>query len=79
MLEVQARTLAHMEALRARFAHQGVVIVSHADVIKAALAYCLGLSLDGLQRFDIAPASLSTVMIGDWGAKVLSVNEVAAS
>jgi probable phosphoglycerate mutase len=79
MLEVQARTLAHMEALRARFAHQGVVIVSHADVIKAALAYCLGLSLDGLQRFDIAPASLSTVAIGDWGAKVLSVNEVAAS
>ena len=79
MLEVQARTLAHMETLRARFADQGVVIVSHADVIKAALAYCLGLSLDGLQRFDIAPASLSTVVIGDWGAKVLSVNEVAAS
>ena len=79
MLEVQARTLAHMETLRARFADQGVVIVSHADVIKAALAYCLGLSLDGLQRFDIAPASLSTVVLGDWGAKVLSVNEVAAS
>jgi probable phosphomutase (TIGR03848 family) len=79
MLEVQARTVAHMEALRARFADQAVVIVSHADVIKAALAYCLGLSLDGLQRFDIAPASLSTVVIGDWGAKVLSVNEVAAS
>jgi probable phosphomutase (TIGR03848 family) len=79
MLEVQARTLAHMETLRARFADQSVVIVSHADVIKAALAYCLGLSLDGLHRFDIAPASLSTVVIGDWGAKVLSVNEVAAS
>jgi probable phosphoglycerate mutase len=78
MIEVQARTVAHMEALRARFADRGVVIVSHADVIKAALAYCLGLSLDGLQRFDIAPASLSTVVIGDWGAKVLSLNEVAA-
>jgi probable phosphoglycerate mutase len=78
MLEVQARAGAHMEAVRARFPEAGVVVVSHADVIKAALAYCLGLSLDALQRFEVAPASLSTVVIGDWGAKVLSLNEVAA-
>jgi broad specificity phosphatase PhoE len=79
MLEVQARIVAHMEALRARFPESGVVLVSHADVIKAALAYCLGLSLDALQRFEIAPASLSTVVVGDWGAKVVSLNEVGAS
>jgi probable phosphoglycerate mutase len=79
MLEVQARAVAHLEALRSRFPDLGVVLVSHADVIKAALAYCLGLSLDSLQRFEIAPASLSIVEIGDWGAKVLSLNEVAAS
>jgi broad specificity phosphatase PhoE len=53
------------------------VLVSHADVLKAALAHWLGLSLDSLQRFDIAPASLSTVAVGDWGAKVLSLNERA--
>ena len=79
MLEVQGRMVGHMEALRARFPDGAVVLVSHADVIKAALAYCLGLSLDALQRFEIAPASLSTVVIGDWGAKVVSLNEVAAS
>ena len=79
ILEVQARVVAHMEAVRARFPEAAVVLVSHADVIKAALAYCLGLSLDSLQRCDVAPASLSSVVIGDWGAKVLSLNEVAAS
>jgi probable phosphoglycerate mutase len=78
MLEVQARVVAHMQALRARFPDGTVVLVSHADVIKAALAYCLGLSLDSLQRFEIAPASLSSVVIGDWGAKIMSLNEVAA-
>jgi broad specificity phosphatase PhoE len=77
MIEVQARVLAHVEALRARFPDRAVVLVSHADVLKAALAHWLGLSLDSLQRFDIAPASLSTVAVGDWGAKVLSLNERA--
>jgi probable phosphoglycerate mutase len=79
MIEVQARVLAHVEALRARFPDRAVVLVSHADVLKAALAYWLGLSLDSLQRFDIAPASLSTVAVGDWGAKVLSLNERAGA
>ena len=77
MIEVQARVLAHVEALRARFPDRAVVLVSHADVLKAALAHWLGLSLDSLQRFDVAPASLSTVAVGDWGAKVLSLNERA--
>jgi hypothetical protein len=26
--------------------------------------------------FDISPASISTLVVGDWGAKVLSMNEV---
>jgi broad specificity phosphatase PhoE len=77
MIEVQGRVLAHVEALRARFPDRAVVLVSHADVLKAALAHWLGLSLDSLQRFDIAPASLSTVAVGDWGAKVLALNERA--
>jgi broad specificity phosphatase PhoE len=77
MIEVQGRVLAHVEALRARFPDRAVVLVSHADVLKAALAHWLGLSLDSLQRFDVAPASLSTVAVGDWGAKVLSLNERA--
>lgn len=78
MLDVQHRVLAHVEALAARVREGTVVLVSHADVIKAAIAYWLGLPLDSLQRFEVAPASLSRVVVGDWGAKVLSLNEVAA-
>ena len=75
MLEAQARLLAHAEALRTRFPNGAIALVTHADVIKAALAYWLGLSLDALHRFEIAPASISRAVVGDWGAKVLSLNE----
>ena len=76
MLEVQARVVGHMERVRNAYREQGVVLVSHGDVIKAALLYCLGMPIDGYRLFDIRPASVSTLVIGDWGAKVLSMNEV---
>ena len=76
MLEVQARAVGHLERARAAHPDQAVVLVSHADVIKAALLYFLGMPIDGYRLFDISPASISTLVIGDWGAKVLSMNEV---
>jgi len=78
MLEVQARVVGHMERVRGSHADQAVVLVSHGDVIKAALLYCLGMPIEGYRLFDISPASVSTLVIGDWGAKVLSMNEVPA-
>jgi broad specificity phosphatase PhoE len=78
MLEVQARVVGHLERVRSSHANQAVVLVSHADVIKAALLYCLGMPIDGCRLFDISPASITRVVIGDWGAKVLSMNEVLA-
>ncbi len=77
MLEVQARIVGHLERVRADYRDRAVVLVSHADVIKAALLYCLGMPLDGYRLFEIGPASISTLVIGDWGAKVLSMNEAA--
>lgn len=54
---------------------QTVLVASHSDVIKAILACCLGLSLDHLERLDIAPASLSVLMaVGDW-CQVKRVNQ----
>ena len=78
MLEVQARVVRHLERVRADYRDRAVVLVSHSDVIKAALLYCLGMPLDGYRLLEIAPASISTLVIGDWGAKVLSMNEVPA-
>jgi probable phosphoglycerate mutase len=53
--------------------------VSHGDVIKAALLHYLGLSIDAYDRFDIDPASISTIAVGSWGSKILSLNEAAAT
>jgi probable phosphomutase (TIGR03848 family) len=78
MFEVQARIVRHFESLRSRYPEQNVVLVSHADVIKAALLYCLGIPLDGYSRLEISPASISALAIGEWGTKVLSMNEVPA-
>lgn len=78
MLEAQARVLGGLERLRAEHGEARLALVSHADIVKAVLAFCLGLSLDGLQRFEVGPASVSTVVVGAWGAKVLAMNVAAA-
>jgi probable phosphoglycerate mutase len=78
MLEAQGRIVGAMEHLRSRYTDRAVILVSHSDVIKAALLYHLGLPVDAYPRIDIEPASVSTLMVGDWGAKVLRLNEVAA-
>ena len=78
MLEVQARVIGHLERACRSHPDQAVVLVSHADVIKAALLYVLGMPLDSYRLFDISPASISTLVIGDWGAKVIAMNEVPA-
>lgn len=75
MADVQHRIWRCMHKLCSRFPDRAVVLVSHADVIKGAICRALGLTADNCFRFDIAPASISTVVIGEWGSKVLLLNE----
>ena len=65
------------EVERIAFEHRGATVaaVSHCDVIRGLIAFYLGLPLDNLLRFDIDPASVSRLVVGDWGARVTSVNE----
>lgn len=79
MVEAQARAMRHIEAARFRHSTSKVILVSHQDVIKSILAYVLGLSLDCIHRFEVGPASVSAIALGDWGGKVLSVNEAVAA
>ncbi|MBB5751537.1 histidine phosphatase family protein [Prosthecomicrobium pneumaticum] len=78
MEHVRFRIVSVMERLQAEGAAGAVVLVSHADVIKAAVCDVLGLPLDRIDRFDIAPASITTVVAGAWGAKLIGLNEVVA-
>ena len=72
--EAQMRAVRGLEALRTRFAEAAVVVVTHSDLIKALAAHVLGLGLDLHYRLDIDPASLTTLVVGDWGAKLVRLN-----
>lgn len=67
MLEVQARTVAELERLRALHEDRCVAVVSHADVIRALLAHLLGAPLDLLLRLHLDPATFSVVEAYDEG------------
>ena len=74
MLAVQARTVAALERLHAVHGNAELVVVSHADVIKAALLHVLGAPLDHVGRLEIGPGSRSVVAWHDETARVLAVN-----
>jgi probable phosphoglycerate mutase len=63
--EVPRRAMAALHALRARYPDHTVLVVSHGDVIKSVVATCLNMSLDDLERLDIAPASVSVLAMGE--------------
>jgi broad specificity phosphatase PhoE len=65
--QVARRASEGLHALRERHPDAHVVVLSHGDVIKAIVATALGLSLDHLERLDIAPASVTQLELGaDW-------------
>lgn len=77
MAEAQRRAWQALNAAAARHSGETIAIVSHCDIIRALVAQVLALPLDAVHRFDVDPASVSRLVIGDWGAKVLSLNEGA--
>lgn len=76
--QVAQRAMAGLQRLRRQHEDQTVLVLSHGDVIKAALASCLGLSLDNLERFDVEPASVSVVAAAGGAWKVLALNQAQA-
>ena len=79
MVAAQVRAVAYVEQVAQRHGGSAVALVSHADIIRAIIAHFLGLSLDNLLRFDVDPASVSTVLVDHWGARVLTLNEKVAA
>ena len=76
-LEMQARVSGAVNRLRARHPGGTIVLVSHADPIKAAVADAAGTPLDLFQRLVISPCSVSAVAYADTGPIVLTVNSLA--
>jgi probable phosphoglycerate mutase len=74
MLDVQSRVAHALDDLRQKHREETVAIVSHADVIKAALLLYLGASLDAHLRLEISPASVSVLELSEWGPRITAVN-----
>jgi broad specificity phosphatase PhoE len=79
MSAAQTRIVGRIERVQEDYPDAGVILVSHCDVIKAALARYLGLSLDAYAHFEVSPASISVLALWPGGAKVIGMNEVVAA
>ena len=75
MRDVQERALGHLRSVARQASGAVVAMVSHADVIRAAVAGVIGLSLDRILSFDVDPASVTRIAAGTWGERVVSLNE----
>ena len=51
-----------------------LVLVSHSDPIKLAVAYFIGLPLDQFQRLSVSPGSISALYIGEGFSRLLTLN-----
>ena len=74
IIEAQVRAVRCIERLGRQHPASTVALVSHADLIKTAIAWALGLPLAFYARFEISPASVSRLVVFDGGVKVWSVN-----
>ncbi|WP_207435424.1 histidine phosphatase family protein [Sabulibacter ruber] len=78
MLEAQARFVAGLQKLCEKHPHETVAVVSHSDLIKAAVAYYAGIHLDMFQRLEISPASVSVIEVYDETARIMVINDTGA-
>ncbi len=75
MAEAQARIVTRLAGEAETSDRRPVVLVSHGDLIKAAVLHVLGAPLQSVHTFDIDPASVTTLVFGTWGGKVIGLNE----
>ncbi|BDU15989.1 histidine phosphatase family protein [Lysobacter auxotrophicus] len=78
MLQAQARMVAGLSRVRDGHPHECVVVVSHGDLIRAAIAYYAGIALDMFQRIEIATGSVSEIELGDDHVRIVRINETDA-
>ena len=71
MRQVQERVVQALFDLRQTHRDGTVLVVSHGDVIRAALLFALGMPLDFYSRIAVGLASLNTIQIDGSGIRVL--------
>src|SRR5213079_2804059 len=75
-VEMQTRIVGALARVVERHPASVVVVVSHADPIKAVVAHAIGAHLDLFQRIAIAPASITAIVYRSEGPLVLTLNSM---
>jgi probable phosphomutase (TIGR03848 family) len=75
MATMQTRMVVALEAVVVAHPGELVVVVSHADPIKAAIAHFTGVHLDLFQRIVVSPASVTAFAFGPHGVSMLKCND----
>ncbi|MGD8819240.1 MAG: MSMEG_4193 family putative phosphomutase [Anaerolineae bacterium] len=78
MRESQARIVAEVDRIRDAHPEQTVVVVSHSDPIKMAVAHYTGVPLDLFQRLSISPASVTAFAFTRFGPRLLCLNHTVS-
>jgi broad specificity phosphatase PhoE len=76
---VQQRIVSAVSRLAARHADATIALVSHAEVVRSALLQYRSASLDRYHELDVAPASVSAVVVSRAGVRILFVNRAASA
>jgi probable phosphoglycerate mutase len=76
--EMQLRMWTTLERLAKKHRNRTIVVVSHADTIKAAVTYAQGVPLDLFQRTVISTCSISVISLTASSPVVLSVNNTGS-
>jgi broad specificity phosphatase PhoE len=74
MRALQQRVVQHLEQLRRVQTGGAIIIVSHAEPIRAALLYYSRTPLDNFLSIEVAPASVSTLAVDSTGIRISQIN-----
>ena len=75
MAALQSRVVEHLQQLAGDTAEGTVVIVSHAEPIRAALMHYCGIPLDDFLAIEVDTASVSTLRVAAGSLQVTRVNQ----
>jgi probable phosphoglycerate mutase len=75
LIGAQRRVTTALDVIARRAPRGVIVVVSHADIIRLALAHYAGVHIDLFQRFTVSPASVSALVLGDRIPRILRIND----
>ena len=78
LVEMQSRMVAALEVVAAEHRGELVVVVSHADPIKAAIAHYTGVHLDLFQRIVVSPASVTVFELSPHFSMMVKCNDTGS-